>query len=332
MASVREIAKRCGVSPSTVSRVLSNSTPVRDETRTKVLAAINDYSSTQDPNPRITVGIIMPADSAGDLSSHPAMFTIITSFVSALSSMGIANTTLIYNENDGIEFLTAHDDCSAYMIIGTSEKQEDSILKQLHSRTAPYLLINRWVQDERASTINYDDEAVSIKAVEHFLKLGHKKIGFIGGDEDYRNTKLRLSGYLTALKRANLPVQDKYIMFGNYTEASGRATGEKVLSLDDRPTAIYIASDPVAIGCIQCFQDHGVLVPQDIAIIGFGDISACTYVNPTLSTISQSSKETGIMAANTIQQLINNPKISRIQMVMKTELVLRESSGRPILN
>ena len=96
MATVREIAKLCGVSPSTVSRVLTNSSPVREKTRSKVLAAVSTLEDSGAHVPQSVVGIITPSISTINLSGHPTLLTIITSFVSTLSAMGIANTTLIF--------------------------------------------------------------------------------------------------------------------------------------------------------------------------------------------------------------------------------------------
>jgi len=334
MATVREIAKLAGVSASTVSRVLNSAISVSPSTRSKVLSAkeeLENHTSRSFPKREYSVGIIMPSGPATNLIEHPSLFTIITSFIERLTAHGVKNTTLVYDENkicpDDL-FATQFD---GYMIIGTSEEQENILLPELAKRGIPHLLVNRYANNEHLICLNYDDEHASTSVVEYLISLGHRKIAFIGGNKNYQNTKRRLSGYQLALRKAGIAERNDYILFGEYSEAFGYQSGETIMSMKERPTAAYFASDPLAIGCMRYLSEHGLSLPKDLAIIGFGDIEACKYVSPKLSTVAQPSRDTGIAAAGTLLQMIETPTITQNQVLLKTKLIIRESSGGPII-
>lgn len=335
-ATMRQIAKVAGVSLSTVFRVLNSDVPVSPTTRAKVIAAQqilqNKKAHTSiDGTVQYSVGIIMPTYSAEDLSAHPSMFTIITSFVEELSMRSIANTTIVYDEN----FMTPQDFLvhpkDGYLIIGTSEDQEKSIVPVLSEAGIPCVLINRHANTSHVASVYIDDMAATADATEHLISLGHRNIAFIGGNRNFQNTKRRLLGYQMALEKYGIPVRSCNILFGEYNERSGYQKGKELLSLPERPTAGIFASDPLAIGCMKYLSENGFHLPEDFALIGFGNIEACQYVTPTLSTVSQPSRETGIVAADVLVQMIEKPIICSQQVRLKTDLVVRDSSG-PVLH
>lgn len=331
-ATMREIAKVAGVSLSTVFRVLSSDVPVSPTTRAKVIAAQQILQSkkasvsTEDAAQH-SVGIIMPTYSAEDLSAHPSMFTIITSFVEELSMRSISNTTIVYDENLLSPQSLIASPKDGYLIIGTSEEQEKSIVPVLSQAGIPCVLINRHANISHVGSVHIDDMAATTDATEHLISLGHRNIAFIGGNKNFQNTKRRLLGYQMALEKHGIPLRSCNILFGEYNERSGYQKGRELLSLPERPTAGIFASDPLAIGCMKYLTEQGLHLPEDFALVGFGNIEACQYVTPTLSTVSQPSRETGIVAADVLIQMIEKPIICSQQVQLKTDLVIRDSSG-----
>ena len=331
-ATMREIAKVAGVSLSTVFRVLNSDVPVSPTTRAKVIAAQQILQNKKavnstDASIRHSVGIVMPTYSAEDLSAHPSMFTIITSFVEELSTHAIANTTIVYDEHQMSpqDLLTSPKD--GYLIIGTSEEQERSIVPVLSNSGIPCVLINRHATFSHVGSVHIDDVTATTDATEYLISLGHRNIAFIGGNKNFQNTKRRLLGYQLALEKHSIPLRSSNIFFGEYSEISGYQKGKDLLSLPERPTAGIFASDPLAIGCMRYLSENGLHLPDDFAVIGFGNIDACQYITPTLSTVSQPSRETGIVAANVLVQMIEKPIICSQQVRLKTDLVIRDSSG-----
>lgn len=333
---MREIAKAAGVSPSTVFRVLNSDVPVSANTRAKVIAAqqiLQSRKAGSDSNSEstCTVGIIIPSCSASDLNAHPSLLTIITSFVEALSAHGASNTTIVYDEHTMSPDNLLSSPKDGYLIIGTNENQERTIVPVLSRAGIPCVMINRNASEPRVGSIHFDDINATLEATEYLISLGHRNIAFIGGDKNFQNTKHRLLGYRSALERNRIPVRDCNILFGDYSESAGYQCGSKLLSLEERPTAGFFASDPLAIGCMRYLKESGLKLPEDFAVIGFGDISACQHITPTLSTISQPSREAGVVAAGALIQMIENPLIFSQKIQLKTNLVIRESSGTGLL-
>ena len=326
MATVREIAALAGVSPSTVSRVINGNVPVKDSLRNKVLSAIQRLDDMDRSGSAKwthgTVGIIMPTASAMKLAEHPSLYTIVLSFISVLSNHGVGNTTIPLEES--MAGLNSQN-IDGFLVLGTSEDQEDRLLPLLTGIGKPFIFINRFMGDKHASYINFDEEQAIEIAVSYLLKLGHKEIAFIGGNPDFRNTKLRFHSYVNTLRRAGIEPVPEFALYGEYSERSGEELGRRLLSLKKRPTAACVASDPIAIGFMRYLSQQGLRLPQDLSVIGFGDIDACEYVTPALTTISQNSKEIGSVAAESLLQMIKNPIICRQQILLRTKLVVRSS-------
>ncbi len=332
MATVREIAQLAGVSPSTVSRVLTASTPVSAATRRKVQEAVDTLAkaiSQENVSFDHSVGIIMPASTASDPTGHPSLFTIITAFVETLSSMGVSNTTLVYDEKLNSPAALLSPKLDGYMIIGTSSVQEEQLLPVLSQMDVPHIIINRHAVNNRLVSICFDDDDAACNAVEHLISLGHRQIVYVGGNEDYQNSRRRLAGYRRALEKHGIDYDSRYFLSGKYSETSGYQMGKLMLTLDPRPTAAFFASDALAVGCMRCMAEHGIRIPQDLAMIGFGNAEVCEYVLPSLSTVSQPSRNVGIVAAKMLAQMWQTPEIAHSEICMKTELILRESSGGP---
>lgn len=273
------------------------------------------------------MGIILPAVSASNLCDHPSVFEIISSLVETLTEKGVANTTIIYDdEASGLQLYAPKD---GYLIIGTSEQQEKDILKLLQPLNVPCMLINRHSNECFASSVVFDDEMAAYTAVQHLIELRHTKIAFVGGNYSYQNTGRRLSGYKKALEAASIPIREDYIRFGEYSEIAGYQIGRELLALKPCPTAAFCTSDTLATGCMQYLKEHGVRLPQDMSIVGFGNTKASRMTVPPLTTIDQSDKDVGFVAASALVQMLELPVIRSQKITIKTPLIIRESSGAP---
>lgn len=334
LPSIREIAKIAGVSPSTVSRALNYGVSVSPAAHKKVedaIAYLQTDSSRNAAADSHSVGIILSAVVGNDLRGHPSIFAIVSSFADRMADHNITCSTLIYKDAAADIQGLLRRPMDGYFVIGTSEAQDAVILKTLMQKQCPCLVINRNIESPHVSSVNFDDEYSSEMAVNHLIGLGHRRIAFVGGDRQFQNTQRRCSGYLSALKKSGIPVRDSYILFGDYSELSGYQMGKEILSMRQRPTAVYFASDTLAMGCMRYLSDHGLRLPRDMAIIGFGDIEASRYTNPPLTTIAQRDADGGKVAANALIQLMDTPSIAYQKILVKTELVIRESSGPSIL-
>ena len=327
--TIRAIAKAAGVSISTVSRALNSSVPVSNATRKKIESAIELLNNNRNKSGvgYRYVGIIMPAASSENLKEHPLLYSIVSSFEDYLASFDIIPKVLNYDKlSDEISSLL-QPPMDGYFVIGTSSEDDSVILNAMHSLHAPWIILNRRLENENISYVCIDDEYASESAVRHFIELGHRRIAFVGGNRDYQNTVRRYKGYTAALLKAGIPLREEYVFYGQYSELFGYKIGKELISLQPLPTAAFFASDTIAIGCMNYLTGHGLQIPKDIAVFGFGNISKSEKCNPPLSTIDQRYEDTGIVAAKSLLQLMDTPSIAYQHILVKTTLIIRKSSG-----
>jgi len=328
MANIREVAKEANVSPSTVSRVLRGNVPVSEATRERIQQAIHklQYNQQKQSVNGFQVGIILPSISASDIPNHPTLYSIITRFIEEMNKQSVQNTILVLEDaNPSSIDKLLHTKMDGYLVLGTSQEQEDALISRLILQGIPYVVVNRWMNEKNINHVNIDDIAASISATNHLISLKHKKIAFVGGNENFRNTRLRLKGFRTACESAGIVVPDTYIFQGKYIEASGYEAAEIFLGLENPPTAAFFSSDILAIGFLRALRERGIAAPQDFSLVGFGDINIAQYTSPPLTTISIPVDEMGYQAAHALINLINCPKVSLIQILLKASLVIRGS-------
>lgn len=333
-ATVREIAKTAGVSPSTAFRALGGEGAVSEAAKNKVLAAKQfiegrHFADNMESHENRSVGIIMPTATAQDIGRHPTMFVTVTNFISVLSSIGISNSILVFDENPTTLFGFLTEKKNGYLIIGTSEEQEKSLIPLLSEAGVPAVTVNRQVDAPYISCVNIDDASACFHATQHLIDLGHERIAFLGGKRNYQNTKRRIQGYQKAMEAAGLLIPEEYCLTGDYTESSGFEMADTLLHLPNRPTAVVCASDTIAIGCIHTMNQAGLNIPNDISVIGFGDIEAGRTMNPPLTTVSQSSEEYGTVAAHMLLQSMDMPVILSQKVLLQTRLIIRGSTASP---
>ena len=190
------------------------------------------------------------------------------------------------------------------------------------------MAVNRRLEDKRVSYVNIDDYAAAFHATEYLIRLGHRRIGLINGDESLRNSILRRDGYLGAMKKHGLEIRPEWMLAGEYTEDFGKHAAKHIAELDEdmRPEAVFTTSDVLALGLQKALLKLGFRLPEQLSVIGFGDVELASYINPPLTTVRIPAREMGIQAANAVNYLIQSPSIQNIKIVMKSELCVRKST------
>lgn len=330
MSTMRQIAELAGVSASTVSRVINKTLPVKETARNKVLAAIAMLESEKNQPATITgnVGIVLPAASAVDLASHPSLYATVFSIIEALNSHSLGNTMILIDDRPSLEQIRSKELCG-YLILGINDVQEATLLPLLTQSGLPYVSVNRFVTNPHVSSVSIDDAHATELAVNHLLSLGHRRIAFLGGNPDFSNTRIRCSSYISTLENAGIPYNSDLVFCGDYSEQSGKEMGAKLLELKELPTAACAASDSIAIGFLHELESRGLTVPEDMSLIGFGNIEASSYIKPALTTISQNSLEMGRLAAKTLLQLMETSCIYSQKVLVRTSLIIRDSCCPP---
>jgi LacI family transcriptional regulator len=177
--------------------------------------------------------------------------------------------------------------------------------------------------------VDVDNVGGALLATQHLITLGHRRIAFISNaNAAYTASAQRLAGYQKALTDAGLPCDEALIRYGDFTAASGEAAMSDLLATArPHPTAVFVASDTVAIGALKAIRTAGLLVPGDIALAGFDDVPLSELIDPPLTTVRLPAYGLGWGAADMLIRLINHDVIHEPNVLLETELVVRKSSG-----
>jgi LacI family transcriptional regulator len=220
---------------------------------------------------------------------------------------------------DGIIFSSAH--------IG------DPNIVALAEEGFPIVLVNRrtyhHIVKEKVDYVGVDNILGGFLAVEHLIKLGHKRVGVIGGSSESSVGLERLEGGKKALEAYNLKQNDDYFLDGDFLKDSGYQGGKRFLKMAEPPTAVFAANDYMALGTYQAIAEEGLRIPEDIALIGFNDIEFTAMRGIELTTIGQKKFEMGSIAVKTLVEKIERreTKPSTKEIILRPELIIRRTCG-----
>jgi len=166
-------------------------------------------------------------------------------------------------------------------------------------------------------------------ATEHLLSLGHRRIAAITGPSDYLCSLARLDGYRSGLERAGVAFDPALVRYGDFRHEGGFGCASELLSLPDRPTAIFAGSDQQAFGVYEAARQHGLRIPEDLSVVGFDDLPVARWASPPMTTVRQPLAEMGNAAAQMLGELIDGAPLRSTRMELTTELIVRESTATP---
>ena len=333
--SVRDVAAAAATSVATVSRVLNNTGYFAEQTRSRVLKAaeeLNYHPSLRAKGLRQkrsnTIGLLIP-------NLLNAYYTALADAISQLITTSGYQLLLSSTRDDPVleqatlRQMIGHDvDGLLWVPTVGDKKTVDVFLNQ----NIPCVSIVRRVDGDRLDTILFEDLAGSYAAVQYLLQLGHKRIGFIGGDISYNSNNDRWQGYRKAIQDAGLAVDETLVKVGTVRDAWGSiATGE-LLTMPDPPTAIFAASNAIMPGVMKMLLQHEVDIPKEMSLICFDDLDWFTFSNPSISAVSISHKRIAESAVELLLQRIENPdgnKRPSVLMKISFELLLRKSAVVP---
>jgi len=331
---MKDIARDLGVSAVTVSKILRNHRDIGPETRERVLRRIKELNYQPNQNARALatgkshlIGLIVP-----DLLHQ--FFAQVTKGVSrTLREQGYGLIISSSEENPEFEkqeidqMLARHVEA---LIIASTQKTAQAFRRNM-ARPIPYVLVDRKPDGLKANFIGTDDMRAGVLATEHLISKGCQRIAHIGGD--YLSTASeRLAGYRAALSQHGFEAPQKYICHRTQLDDAAVQTGyratQALLKLKPRPDGIFCFSDPIATGAMQAILEHGLRIPQDVAIVGCGNVLYASALRVPLSSVDQNSQTMGERAAKMVLDLISGdgetePREERL----RPELVIRASSG-----
>ncbi len=333
--TLEEIAELAGVSRSTVSRVVNDQPNVRDQVRERVQQVIREtgyqpHAAARSLVTRRTriVGVIIP-EAVTKLFTDPFFPLLLYGVTETCNAYHYYLMLSLFNgpADQGEMYRRIIGSGHLDGVIVASAHMDDPLFPKLLQDGVPFVLVGRH-PDERVNYVDVDNVDGARMAVEHLIRLGHTRIATITGPLSMTHGEDRLVGYRQALEAHRLAVDKRLIVEGDYTEGSGSMGVKRLLSAS--PTAIFVASDVMAIGALQALREEGLRVPEDIALVGFDDVSIASAVVPALTTVRQPIKQMGSMAADLLLNLLEKPPDGRAPMhkiVLPAKLVVRESCG-----
>lgn len=328
--TITAIAREAGVSVPTVSRVVNRRADVAPETRARVEDLLRRHGYRRrapsaseranlidlvfnDLDSPWAVEIIRGVEDV----AHPAgTGTVVSAIHSRSSSARQWMQNLRSRASDGV-------------ILVTSDL-EPRLHAELRRLDVPTVVVDPvGVPSLELPTIGATNWAGGLSATEHLLSLGHRRIGLIAGPRRLLCSRARLDGYRAALEAAGIAVDESLIAQGDFYHESGFESVTKLLDQPNPPTAIFAASDQMALGAIEGLRQRGMRVPDHISIVGFDDLPSVRWSSPPLTTVRQPLNEMGRLAARTVLRCVDGEKIESPRLELATELVVRASTLPP---
>lgn len=323
--TIRDIASKSGVSVATVSRVINESELVRSETKKKVLKVIKENNYTPNLLARAfskskseTIGLIIPPESNMFSDFFAEMLRGIESAARMYNFDLLLKTSNPSNYHQYFEMKK----CDGLLLI--TPVLDDPGIRMLEKKDFPMVLINS--VSNHISYVDVDNVNGAFKAVEHLAKMGHKRIGIINGILEGANGQDRFRGYKFALDKYNIPQDKDLIKLGDYSTGSGMLKMNELLALPNRPTAVFVANDLMAIGALRVIKEAGLQVPKDMAVVGYDDLVLAEISVPPLTSVRQPIFDLGKEAVRLLVSQMEQGKKSLQKVVLETELIVRESS------
>ncbi|RCW74752.1 LacI family DNA-binding transcriptional regulator [Saliterribacillus persicus] len=330
--TIREIAKMAGVSPGTVSKVINQTGSISQKTIDKVKAVIDDtgYQPSFSAKALATkksnmIGLIYAGEVHVEFN-HPFFNQVINNFKNAIGLLGY--DILVFSNqafNMGKENYVArslHYQLDGCLIIA-GENIEESVY-ELDQSDVPTVAVDMALTGNNSSYVITNNKKISREVVEYFYLNGVKKVAFIGGQENSIISNIRKESFIHSMKDFGMDLREEWLKHGNYFEDSGYEKMMELLQGKEVPQAVFAASDMMALGVIRAIKEKGLLIPEDIKVIGCDDIEACRYSDPALATVMQDKNKIGQLAAHLLHDLINGYDVQK-KVLVDPQLIIRES-------
>jgi DNA-binding LacI/PurR family transcriptional regulator len=331
--TIRDIARMLGISKSTVSRALNDHYDVNPETARKVreLAAKIDFQPNMlaqhfKQQKTFTIGVIIPetvnrffAKAIGGIqqvADREGYNVIICQSNESMETEKKNLNTLLSNRVDGL------------LISVSRETNKYDHFQQVINQEVPLVFFDRIVEELSAYQIHSDNYEISMQGTEHLIDQGCKRIAFSAGPSYLYNSRNRLKGYLDALQKRNLPIDENIIIHTNYKLDNVEDYTRHLFNMQNKPDAVFALNDLAAIETMHILKKRGISIPNDVAILGFNNETICRFVEPSLSSIDHPAFDMGKAATEMLLLKIKQDNLPQNREIVKSRLVIRESTLR----
>lgn len=332
--TLADLAALANVSASTVSRALNDSPLVNAETRAliKALAAEHNFQvhlgaqSLRRQRTQTLAVVITAERPAGNAMTDPFLLELLGEIAAAASQRGY--DILLADARDDLRDWNAHFLRSGradglIMVARLSERTRQA--NALHAASAPFVVWGPALPNQPYCSVGSDDFTGGRLVTSHLLRLGRRRIGFLGAGSDCLEVSLRYQGYVAALADAGQSVREQDVTYAVSTSQAGFEAMRRLLAQAPDLDAVFVNSDVMAVGAIEALHATGRRVPQDVAVVGYDDISVASYLRPPLTTVRQRVHEAARLLVERLDALIEGEEAASV--VLPVDLIVRESCG-----
>lgn len=339
MATIKDISKATGFSTTTVSRALNGHLDVNENTRKKIQVAAEKLGYTPNMLARSlvmknskTVGFLITDLKRSGVKDN-FLFETLCGAMDYLQNLEyelvVLTTTTSKQRNKTYQQLCNERNLDGIIIQGL--KTDDPYVQEAQKSSKPCVLIDIPTNAHNTGYVTTNQQESSKQATKYLYRLGHKHIAFINGHDTAHVSIERLKGYKKALDECNLPFREEYVGNGEFDEDKAKQCAISLILAYPEITAIFCASDVMALGVMKAARELNISIPQQLSVIGFDNILLSEYVTPSLTTVSQNPYEMGRRAANMMVSFIEDKETDRV-VELDNQLTLRDSTAAPILS
>ncbi len=336
MATIKDVAKKAGVTIGTVSRVLNNKRWVSEECRTKVLASIKELHYKPQAHARRLrqkhsqiCGVIAPHHTS---VFHSPFFTQIMEGLEAVAAENhyrLLLHPLTETARAQVSYRTLLGDGSVDGMFVLNAWSTDVSVRELSEANVPFILINGKIAGhEDLPYVGFDNRGGVKIAIDHLVKQGHERIGIINGRMTTTNALERFQAFQENLSEHHLEFEKEWVADGDFEEEGGYLAAKKILKATRKPSAILCASDLMAMGAIRALKENDLLVPEQVSVVGFDNMEEAAYHEPALTTVAFSAYDMGKLAAQKMFQIISGEELAARATTLQAKLIERESTRK----
>ncbi len=330
--TIKDIAQLANVSKSTVSRALNDSPLISQETRERIQTIAREHNFRINAPARNlslrqshTIAFVTP-DCGPNFFEAESLFSfeILGGIGSGLRALGYDLLIVHVNSHDNTWANSYFDSARVDGFILMSSHTSQALVKKLIGLKAPFIAWGVPLPNFRYCTVTGDNITGGTLATQHLIQTNRQRIAFIGGPQDDLTVQHRFQGYANALEAAGRSVDPNRVVYGDYSYASGIAAMQRLLEQSPKLDGVFANSDLMAIAAIKVIKDSGQRVPEDVAVVGYDDVSIAQYNNLPLTTIRQNISLAGRLLAQNLVQYIQSGVVTNVSTPV--ELVIRESA------
>jgi len=334
--TIKDVAKRANVSPSTVSRVISNSHEISEKTKKKVRKVMEELGYHINYNARVlvqqstkTIGIVMKASQ--NTSVKDPFFQEVINGISAFCSSHDYSISLASGESEEAIFQDTVKMVQGKRVDGVIvlySKLDDKVVPYLYEKEIPFVVLGRpFLEPNKIMSVDNDNVQAAKEATEYLINLGHERIAFIDSMEQAEVGESRLNGYRLAMSMNDLEVKQEYVTRIPFENVEAKAIIKELMNSPKRPTAIVVTGDILSLIVLSALQEQEVKVPDDVSIVSFNNSVIADFSNPPLTSVDIQTYQLGFESAKYLIEKLKHPDNFSKSVIIPTVIVERKSCG-----